>query len=104
MTEAGRLGKLHGWSHGSRTRLEPPRHSGNRISKRIKRKKDSVKQCLTVCAQNFKEAERARADIFENVSTAKDAQQIVLAMNGALVLVKRVTAGERSIQYLREMF
>jgi hypothetical protein len=66
-------------------------------------KKGSVKQCLTICAQDFKEVERARTDIFGNVSTAKDAQQIVLAMNGALVSVKRVTAGERSMQYLREM-
>lgn len=64
---------------------------------------DSVKQCLTICAQASAQADQDRSNIFEDVSMGEDSQQVIVSTIGDLISAKRVTAGARSTQLMGQM-
>jgi chromosome segregation ATPase len=70
---------------------------------RIQEEKDCIKQCLAICAQASEQADQVRTNVFEDVSTAQDAHQLVVATLGDLISARRVTAGVRSTQWLGQM-
>jgi hypothetical protein len=61
--------------------------------RRIQEEIDSAKECLAVCAQASKHADKVRTNVFEEVTAAQDSDQVVVSTLGDLVLAKRVTAG-----------
>ncbi|KAF2494973.1 hypothetical protein BU16DRAFT_590256 [Lophium mytilinum] len=71
--------------------------------KRISEEIDSVKQCLEVCNHAAKRIDEVRTNIFEDVSAAEDAHQVIVSTFGDLISAKRVTAGVKSIQWLGQM-
>jgi len=64
-----------------------------------RRKMDSMKQCLAICAQASAQAESARTNVFEDVSAAQGAHQVV-ASTTDLIAAKRVTTAAGSTQWL----
>ena len=71
--------------------------------KRLQEELDSIKQCLAICTQASEKADQVRTNVFEDVSAAKDAHQLIISTLGDLVLAKQVTAGLGSDQWLGQM-
>jgi len=69
----------------------------------IKEEIDSIKQCLTICTQASEQATQHRTIFVEDVSSADDGHQVIVATLGDLISVKRVTAGARTAQWLGQM-
>lgn len=58
---------------------------------------------LSHLRQASEQADEVRTNIFEDVSAAQDAHQLIVATLGDLISAKRVTAGVRSTQWLGQM-
>jgi chromosome segregation ATPase len=71
--------------------------------KRVQEEIDSIKQCLAICAQASGKADQVRTNVFEDVSAAKDAHQLIISTLGDLVLAKQVTAGLGADQWLGQV-
>ena len=69
----------------------------------IKEELASIKQCLAICDEASKKAEKHRINVFEDVLSNDDAYQVVVATLGDLISAKRVTTGARSKQWLGQM-
>ncbi|TVY36885.1 hypothetical protein LSUB1_G006896 [Lachnellula subtilissima] len=85
--------------------LPGPRSSNEQAAEqeKIKEELDSIKQCLTICAQASTQANKERMNVFEDISTADDGHQVLVSTIGDLVSARRVTAGTRSRQWLGQM-
>jgi hypothetical protein len=70
---------------------------------RIQEEKESIKQCLAVCAQASEQVDKDRINVVEDVSSAQDAHQVVVATLGDLISAKRINAEARSAQWLGQM-
>jgi hypothetical protein len=70
---------------------------------RVQEESESIKQCLSICAQASEQAAEARINIFEDVSSAQEANQVVVATLGDLISARRVNAGVRATQLLGQM-
>lgn len=70
---------------------------------RIQEEKDSLKQCLAICAQASVQVDSVQTNVFEDVSAAQDAHQVIVATLGDLISAKHVTAAARSTQWLGRM-
>ena len=66
---------------------------------RIQAQMDSMKQCLAICAQASAQAESEPINVFEDVSAAQGAHQVVASAK-ELISAKHVTAAARSTQWL----
>jgi hypothetical protein len=63
---------------------------------RIQGGKNSNKQCLAICTQASVQADQVRNNVFEDISTAEDAHQVIVATFQDLISARRVTASARS--------
>jgi len=70
---------------------------------RIQEERDSIKNCLSICAEASEQVDSGRTNVFEDVSAAPDAHQMVVATFGDLISARRVNAGARSTQWLGQM-
>jgi hypothetical protein len=70
---------------------------------RLEEEKGSIKQCLAICADASDQANEDRTNFFEDVTMANDGHQVVVSTFGDLVSAKRITVGDRSIQWLGQM-
>jgi chromosome segregation ATPase len=70
---------------------------------RIEEEIDSIKQCLAICAEASKQADKDRTNVFEDISMADDGYQVFVSTIGDLISARRITAGARSIQLLGQM-
>ena len=79
--------------------------SGERMAEQeqIREEKNSIEQCLAICASASAQAEQTRTNIFDDVSAAEDAHQLVVSTLGDLISAMRVSAGARSAQWLGQM-
>ncbi|KAF2802726.1 uncharacterized protein BDZ99DRAFT_468700 [Mytilinidion resinicola] len=71
--------------------------------RRISEETESVKECLAICNHAAKHIDEARTNVFEDVSAAEDAHQVIVSTFGDLISAKRVTAGVRATQLLGQM-
>jgi hypothetical protein len=69
----------------------------------VQAEKESIKQCLAICAQASEQADQFRINVFEDVSATKDAHQLIDATLGDLISVKRVTAELVATRWLGQM-
>ena len=67
---------------------------------RVQEERDSTKQCLTICAQASEHVGQVRTIVFEDVSAAQGAHQVIVATFRDLISAKRVTAGVGATQWL----
>lgn len=70
---------------------------------RVQAEKESIEQCLAICTQASEQADQFRTNVFEDVSAARDAQQLIVATLGDLISAKRVTAEISATQWLGQM-
>jgi hypothetical protein len=69
----------------------------------IQEEKDDIKECPTIGVQASEQVDQVRTNVFENVSTAKDAYQIIVAEPRDLISAKHIAAGARSTQWLGQI-
>lgn len=69
----------------------------------IQEEKDSLQQCLAICNQASEKTNGVRMNIFEDVTSVDDAQQLIVSTLGDLISAKRITTGSRSSQWLGQM-
>jgi len=62
----------------------------------LKAEMKSIKQCLAVCVQASEQVDSVRTNVFEDVSAAQDAHQVIVATLGDLISARQVTATARS--------
>lgn len=70
---------------------------------RAREEKESIEQCLAICARASEHAGQVRTNIFEDVSADQNARQVIVSTLGDLISAKRVSAGVGAIQCLGQM-
>jgi DNA repair exonuclease SbcCD ATPase subunit len=70
---------------------------------RVQEEKESIKQCLSICAEASQQVKETRTNVFGDVYAGEDSHQIVVATLGDLISANRVTAGDRGAQWLGQM-
>jgi hypothetical protein len=92
------------------TRLQNPFLRGAEMSdeieaerERVQEEKDSIKQCLSICAQASEQVDKVQTNVFEDVSSAQEAHQVIVSTLGDLISATRVSAGVRATQWLGQM-
>ncbi|KAE8312440.1 hypothetical protein BDV41DRAFT_300693 [Aspergillus transmontanensis] len=69
----------------------------------LREERDSIGECLDIHKDASSLAERARTNIFEDVSSAAHSHQLVVSTIGDLISAKRIVTGVRSVQWLGQM-
>ncbi|KAE8138871.1 hypothetical protein BDV38DRAFT_291896 [Aspergillus pseudotamarii] len=69
----------------------------------IREERDSIAQCLRICADASDIAGKARTNSFEDVTSADESHQLVVSTIGDLISAKHITTGARSVQWLGQM-
>jgi hypothetical protein len=69
----------------------------------MKEERDSIDQCLKICADASDLTVTARTNVYENVASADNAHQLVVSTIGELISAKHVTTGSNSIQWLGQI-
>jgi chromosome segregation ATPase len=70
---------------------------------RVQEEKESIKQCLSICAEASRQVKETRTNVFEDVASGDDSHQVIVATLGDLISAKRVTTGNRGAQWLGQM-
>ncbi|KAH8688862.1 hypothetical protein BGW36DRAFT_352992 [Talaromyces proteolyticus] len=73
------------------------------ILKAMREERDSLSQCLTICADASDLTATARTNVYEDVSSADNAHQLVVSTIGDLISAKHIITGSNSIQWLGQM-
>jgi len=69
----------------------------------IKEEKDSIQQCLAICAQASVQADRERVNLFEDIAISDDSHSVLVSTIGELISAKRITVGKRSLHWMGQM-
>ncbi|KAB8225206.1 hypothetical protein BDV33DRAFT_164630 [Aspergillus novoparasiticus] len=69
----------------------------------IREERDSITQCLNICADASDIAGKARTNSFEDVTSADDSHQLVVSTIGDLISAKHISTGARSVQWLGQI-
>ncbi|KAL2862699.1 uncharacterized protein BJX67DRAFT_365821 [Aspergillus lucknowensis] len=70
---------------------------------KIKEERETIAQCLNICADASSISESSRVNVFEDVASLDDTQQVLVSTIGDLLHAKRVSTGARSLQVLGQM-
>ncbi|KAL2827135.1 hypothetical protein BDW59DRAFT_57913 [Aspergillus cavernicola] len=70
---------------------------------KIKEEKETIAQCLNICADASSLSESARVNVFEDVTSLDDSQQVLVSTIGDLLNARRITTGMRSFQVLGQI-
>jgi hypothetical protein len=70
---------------------------------RVQEESESIKQCLSICAQASEEANKVRTNVFEDISAAEESNQVVISTIGDLIFARRVSAAANAIQLVGQM-
>ncbi|KAL4931237.1 uncharacterized protein BDV17DRAFT_257445 [Aspergillus undulatus] len=69
----------------------------------IKEDREEIAQCLNICADASNLSECSRVNVFEDVASSDDAQQVLVSTIGDLLDAKRISTGAGSWQVLGQM-
>jgi predicted nucleic acid-binding Zn-ribbon protein len=70
---------------------------------RIEEELNSTKQGLAICTQASEKASKERVNVFEDVKIADAGHQVIVSTFGDLILARRVSAGNKSAQWMGQM-
>ncbi|KAF2466033.1 uncharacterized protein BDR25DRAFT_377689 [Lindgomyces ingoldianus] len=91
-------------------KLEALRIHGNDITDeneaergQISEEIDGAQECLAVCARASHHVDEVRTNVFEGISAADDAHQVIISTFGGLISAKRVSAGVKATQWLGQI-
>ncbi|OJJ52003.1 hypothetical protein ASPSYDRAFT_165353 [Aspergillus sydowii CBS 593.65] len=65
--------------------------------------KKGIKQCLEICAEASSRTEVPRVNVFEDVTSLDDSQQMLISTVGDLLNAKKISTGRRSLQILGQV-
>lgn len=71
--------------------------------KQIQEEKDSLQQCLAICTEASAKTNDVRMNVFEDITSADDTQQLIVSTIGDLISAKHITTGSRSSQWMGQM-
>ncbi|KAE9378847.1 hypothetical protein N431DRAFT_363556 [Stipitochalara longipes BDJ] len=69
----------------------------------LQEERDAIKQSLDICAGASRQANQEQSNVYEDISSVDDSQQVIISTVGALIAARRVTAGSRSFQVFGQM-
>ena len=91
-------------------RLQNPSLRGARMSdeiaaegQQVQEESESIKQCLSICAQASEQLDKVRINVFDDVSSDQESHQVVVSTLGDLISARRVNAGMKSMHWLGQM-
>ena len=64
---------------------------------------NSLQRSIDICDDAYKEADRNRTNIFEDVLVGDDGRQVIASTVGDLIFAKKIKTGSRSVQMLGQM-
>jgi hypothetical protein len=70
---------------------------------KVKEERDTMAQSVEVCADASDLPKNSRVNVFEDVASLDDAQQVLVSTIGNLLNAKRISTGARSLQVLGQM-
>ncbi|KAL4900143.1 hypothetical protein BDW74DRAFT_104527 [Aspergillus multicolor] len=70
---------------------------------KTKDQRETVAGCVNICADAYNLSESFRVNIFEDVASLDDSQQVLVSTTGNLLNAKRISTGARSLQVLGQM-
>lgn len=70
---------------------------------RVQEEKESVQQCLSICAEASQQIREPRTNVFGDVSAGEEGYQVIVATLGDLISARQVTVGDRGTQWLGQM-
>lgn len=80
-----------------------PASAHDRERNQLLEERESITQCLTICDDASNQAQNARTNVIEDVTSADDSSQVIVSTVGDLIRAKRVTTGSRSAQWFGQM-
>lgn len=100
--------ELENHLHEVNSRLESLAGANNKTEegteeKRIRDEKDCIEQCLGICAEAAGQADHARTNVVEDISSGHESYQVVVATLGDLIAARRVVTGDKSTQWVGQM-
>ena len=89
--------------HKVNSRLKSCARANNTINegieeKQIKEEKNCIEQCLGICAEAAEQADHARTNVVEDISSSHEFYQVVVATLGDLIAARRVVTRDKSTQ------
>jgi hypothetical protein len=69
----------------------------------MKEEKDSIAQCLEICTDASDLTATVRTNVYEDVTSADNAHQLVVSTIGDLISAKHIMTGSNSVQWLGQM-
>lgn len=64
---------------------------------------DSLQRSIDICDEAYKEADRHRTNVFEDVLMGDDGRQVIASTVGDLIFARKIKTGVRSVQMLGQM-
>ena len=95
--------RLKGQNFASTAPSSTSDKSHEKVEQDLNSTKEGLKQGLAICAEASSKATEERVNVFEDVKIADDGQQVIVSTIGDLIMAKRVTAGNRSQQWMGQM-
>jgi hypothetical protein len=85
--------------------LQPTNLSSDQADEQeiMEEERDAIKQSLNVCAEASGQANQEQTNVYEDISSVDDSQQVIISTVGALIAARRVSAGSRSFQVFGQM-
>jgi hypothetical protein len=69
----------------------------------MKEERDSIAQCLEICTDASDLTATVRTNVYEDVTSADNAHQLVVSTIGDLISAKHIMTGSNSVQWLGQM-
>lgn len=69
----------------------------------MKEERDSITQCLEICTDASELAATVRTNVYEDVTSADNAHQLVVSTIGDLISARHIMTGSNSVQWLGQM-
>lgn len=69
----------------------------------MKEERDSITQCLEICTDASDLTATVRTNVYEDVTSADNAHQLVVSTIGDLISAKHIITGSNSVQWLGQM-
>ncbi|KAF1809595.1 hypothetical protein P152DRAFT_403061 [Eremomyces bilateralis CBS 781.70] len=84
------------------TAIRPSQHQISEEAS-IREERDSIQKCIEIVGNASDQADQTRTNEFEDITMADDGHQVIVSTLGDLISARRITVGNRSIQWLGQM-
>lgn len=78
--------------------IEEPRRMQGNEAQRLAKEHDTVRQCLTVCAEADERASSGKVHVLDDITIGENGEQMLISTLGDLYNAKRVRLGDGAVQ------